>query len=143
MDLYKYLFFQIVDVNDNAPDFMDSCTDLLVPENSELGTIHTFTAVDADEGRNGQVTFSISAGNVDNMFTVELHSGKLTSRPLDRERTAEYTLLITAQDQGFPLQRTWCNVTVRIIDQNDNSPVWQPPKKLNVSVCFYKFLKVR
>ncbi|CAG7831120.1 unnamed protein product [Allacma fusca] len=112
----------VEDENDNPPALFDTCSDLYVPENSDLGVIHTFTAVDPDTGRNGEVTFSIAAGNADNIFSVDVHTGKLTSRPLDRERRSQYQLLVVAQDQGLPVQRTFCNITIYVQDVNDNSP---------------------
>ncbi|ODM94994.1 Protein dachsous [Orchesella cincta] len=116
------IVIKVTDVNDNKPNFEDTCTDLEVPENSDLGVIHTFTAVDPDVGRNGDVSFTIAGGNVDNVFTVDLHSGRLTCRPLDRERRAFYHLVIVAQDQGVPPQKTQCNLTVTVDDEND-SPI--------------------
>ena len=102
----------LADLNDEHPNFKDTCTDLVVPENHELGVIHTFKAWDLDLGRNGEVTYSIVSGNPDNMFSIDFNSGKFTSRPLDRERKSHYQLLIAAQDQGLPVQRTICNLTV-------------------------------
>lgn len=124
MSLYDttHVTIKILDANDNPP--LLSCVNLQVPENQELGVIHTFAGVDPDAGRNGEVTFSISHGNPENTFTVDLHSGQLKSRPLDRERKAVYKLLITAQDQGLPVQKTSCNVTITVTDENDNSPVF-------------------
>lgn len=116
------IVIRVTDVNDNQPNFEDTCVDLAVPENSDLGVIHTFTAVDADVGRNGDVSFTIAGGNLDNVFTVDLHSGRLTCRPLDRERRAFYNLIIVAQDQGVPPQKTQCNLTVTVDDEND-SPI--------------------
>lgn len=116
------IVIRVTDVNDNKPNFEDTCVDLFVPENSDLGVIHTVTAVDPDVGRNGDVSFTIAGGNVDNMFTVDLHSGRLTCRPLDRERRAQYNLIIVAQDQGIPPQSTQCNLTVTVDDEND-SPI--------------------
>lgn len=119
----------LLDDNDNAPNFRDSCSDLTVPENNELGVIHVFTAEDQDLGNNGEVTFVIAAGNVENMFNVDLHSGKLTGRPLDRERRAQYTLIIIAQDQGTPSRKTTCNMTISVDDENDSPIIFVAPSK--------------
>lgn len=55
------LVVRITDVNDHAPEFLPgSCYPLAVPENSELSVIHTVVASDADEGLNGEITYSIS-----------------------------------------------------------------------------------
>lgn len=91
------------DVNDHAPSFAPgACYPLRVPENSDLAVIHKFVAADPDEGPSGEVTYSISGGNVGNKFSIDLHSGLLSARPLDREAHAKYTLIVTAQDRGSP-----------------------------------------
>jgi len=120
---------KIVDENDNSPNFHDSCTDLTVPENNELGVIHTFTAEDPDLGKNGEVTFVIGAGNVENMFNVDLHSGKLTGRPVDRERRSHYQIVIIAQDQGSPVRKTTCNITISVDDENDSPITFSAPSE--------------
>lgn len=51
-----------------------------------------------------------------------MHSGELTARPLDRESHSRYHLSITAQDHGNPPLQGFCNITVRVEDQNDNDP---------------------
>lgn len=104
---YQYdmalLVVKVLDVNDHAPEFKrGSCYPIHVPENSDLSVIHKVVASDADSGPNGEITYSISSGNVGNKFSIDLHSGLLSARPLDREAHSKYVLLITAQDRGSP-----------------------------------------
>jgi protocadherin-16/23 len=55
------LVVSVADANDHAPQFAPgSCYPLSVPENSDLAVIHTVVATDVDEGRNGEVTYSIT-----------------------------------------------------------------------------------
>ena len=50
----------VLDENDNNPKFRSgSCYRLEVPENQEAPAIHTIAAVDADEGKNGEIFYSI------------------------------------------------------------------------------------
>lgn len=57
------VYITIGDVNDNAPEFRPgSCYGLSVPENSELGVIHTVVASDLDEGPNADLIYSITGG---------------------------------------------------------------------------------
>ena len=52
-----------------------------------------------------------------------MHTGELTSRPLDREAYSRYFLQITAQDRGTPVTyQGQCNITIIVEDQNDNDP---------------------
>lgn len=112
----------VLDVNDHAPEFGESCYPLHVPENSDLSVIHTVVATDMDSGANGEITYSITGGNSGNKFSIDLHTGQLSSRPLDREIKDRYFLIITAQDRGSPSRQGFCNITVTVDDENDSDP---------------------
>lgn len=117
------LVIKVLDVNDHAPRFQQgSRFRLSVPENSETSVIHTMVANDLDIGFNGEISYSITSGNVGNKFSIDIKTGELTARPLDRENHARYNLIITAQDQGTPTLQNTCNLTVSVEDQNDNDP---------------------
>lgn len=120
----------VLDENDNAPEFAHgACYTLSIPENNELTVIHTVAAFDLDKGNNGEIVYSITAGNVGNKFSIDLHSGELTARPLDREQNHRYLLQITAQDRGTPSSYSAsCNISVRVEDQNDNDPRFELTK---------------
>lgn len=67
----------------------------------ELLTLH---ATGADAGKNGCVTYSILSGNELGLFPLGFISGVLaTAQMVDRE-TFAFTLLIMAQDAGFPFR---------------------------------------
>lgn len=71
----------------------------------------------------------LSAGNIGNKFSIDLHTGELSARPLDRESQPRYQLVITAQDRGSPTPLSGsCNVTVTVEDQNDNDPRFAKPR---------------
>jgi protocadherin-16/23 len=117
------LIIKITDVNDHAPEFkIGSCYKLFVPENNEMAVIHTVVAKDLDEDGNGEIAYSISGGNLRNKFSIDMRTGELTAKPLDRETHARYHLTIVAQDRGKPSMMGFCNVTVIVEDQNDNDP---------------------
>ncbi|CAB3367491.1 Hypothetical predicted protein [Cloeon dipterum] len=123
------LVVSVADANDNSPQFAPgSCYPLSVPENSDLAVIHTVVATDLDEGRNGEVTYSITSGNVGNKFSIESHTGELSARPLDREAQAAYWLVITAEDRGTPALTGACNLSITVGDQNDNNPKFALPR---------------
>ena len=122
------VLIKILDENDNAPKFEDSCYSLFVPENTDLSALHKFIAVDGDEGPNGDITYSIVAGNYKNRFSVDAHTGQLSAPPLDHEERASYKLSIQAEDQGNPRRSVTCAMTVRVVDRNDNDPVFAETK---------------
>ncbi|XP_067622961.1 protein dachsous [Eurosta solidaginis] len=123
------IIITISDVNDHAPEFRPgACYPLSVPESNELAIIHTIVATDLDEGANGDIIYSIIGGNVGNKFSIDMHTGELTARPLDREQHSRYLLQIQAQDQGKPSYQGHCNITVAVEDQNDNDPSFEQKK---------------
>ncbi|XP_072938698.1 cadherin-related tumor suppressor [Epargyreus clarus] len=126
---------QLKDVNDMAPEFVTPNT-TTVSENIPLNTVvMTVKAVDKDEGRNGYVEYFMtpdpevngyfSLGNVDGILRA---TGKL-----DRELNPSYTILITAKDRGDPPNITKAKISIKILDENDNSPVFDP-KQYSASV---------
>ncbi|XP_056635801.1 protein dachsous [Diorhabda sublineata] len=117
------LVVKVTDVNDNFPKFQPgSCYKLSVPENSDTAVIHTIVAEDEDEGANGEIYYSITGGNIGNKFSIDVKSGEISSRPLDRESQWRYSLTIVARDRGNPSLQSDCNLTIFVEDQNDNDP---------------------
>ena len=118
------VLIKILDENDHAPTFQDSCYPLFVPENTDLSAIHQFIAIDLDDGENGAITYSLVGGDDQNKFSIDAHSGHLSASPLDHELHADHRLKIRAEDQGSPKKEAICEVTVRVLDRNDNDPVF-------------------
>lgn len=115
----------VLDVNDNAPEFVSASYSGQVDEDAQIGTsILMVHASDEDAGLNKQIRFSFEGGDSGNGdFLVEPSSGIIrTAKELDRERTAKYTLQLFAIDHGQPQRSTPVNVTVTVVDVNDNAP---------------------
>ncbi|XP_068545268.1 cadherin-23 isoform X3 [Anas acuta] len=130
----------VLDENDNSPQF-DITSDLAVSvaEDSPVGRrVAVVLARDPDAGSNGQVTFSLTAGNVGRAFEIRTTNNTygevLVARPLDRELLDRYTLRIQASDGGVPPRRKEHTLRVTILDVNDNPPVIESPFGYNVSV---------
>ncbi|EZA48524.1 Cadherin-related tumor suppressor [Ooceraea biroi] len=109
-----------------SPEFI-SPTKISTIENAPSNTVvMAIKAVDRDEGRNGYVEYSLEndsnppfiLGPVDGLLRV--------SGPLDREQRSNYTLKVTAKDRGEPPRSSVTTVTVTVLDENDNSPVFDP-----------------
>ncbi|KAM3964103.1 cadherin-related tumor suppressor fat [Aphomia sociella] len=126
---------QLKDVNDMAPEFVTPNI-TTVSENIPLNTVvMTIKAIDKDEGRNGYVEYFLnpdseingyfSLGNVDGIL-------RATGR-LDREFKSSYIITVTAKDRGDPPNFTKTKVQINILDENDNSPVFDP-KQYSASV---------
>lgn len=65
------------------------------------------------------------AGDPDGDFQFHASTGALsTSRGLDRETHAKYTLEVVATDRGSPALSATVTVEVNVLDVNDNNPVF-------------------
>ncbi|XP_072751447.1 cadherin-related tumor suppressor [Anoplolepis gracilipes] len=115
----------LLDVNDMSPEFI-SPTKISIIENAPSNTVvMAIKAVDRDEGRNGYVEYMLEDNDLP--FTLGLVDGLLrVSGPLDREQKSNYTLEVTARDRGEPSRSSSTTVTVMVLDENDNSPVFDP-----------------
>ncbi|XP_075544524.1 cadherin-related tumor suppressor fat [Dermacentor variabilis] len=122
---------QVLDENDNAPEFALGALRADVPETTPIGyELHRFSATDRDLGLNGEVSFSIASGNVKEAFKVDSVTGALfLDRPLDFEQQGVYQLNVSASDGGSPRQAVSVGFTVRVLDVNDN-----PPQFANVAI---------
>lgn len=87
-------------------------------------------AIDRDEGRNGYVEYMLESNSSSPAalpFTLGSVDGLLrVSGRLDRELKANYELTVTARDRGEPPKSTQAKILVKILDENDNSPVFDP-----------------
>uniref|UniRef100_A0A8V0ZBH8 Cadherin-23 n=1 Tax=Gallus gallus TaxID=9031 RepID=A0A8V0ZBH8_CHICK len=130
----------VLDENDNSPQFdITSDSAVSVPEDSVVGRrVAVVLARDPDAGSNGQVTFSLTAGNVGQAFEIrttnDTYGEVLVARPLDRELLDHYTLRIQASDGGVPPRRKEHTLRVTVLDVNDNPPIIDSPLGYNVSV---------
>lgn len=123
-----YLEILVNDVNDNAPQFLrDSYQGSVYEDVPPFTSILQISATDRDSGLNGRVFYTFQGGDDgDGDFIVESTSGIVrTLRRLDRENVAEYVLRAYAMDKGMPPARTPMEVTVTVLDVNDNPPVFE------------------
>ncbi|XP_008579220.1 PREDICTED: LOW QUALITY PROTEIN: protocadherin Fat 4-like [Galeopterus variegatus] len=113
------------DINDNPPVFPTDMLDLTVEENIGDGSkIMQLTAMDADEGANALVTYTIISG-ADDSFHIDPESGDLiATKRLDRERRSKYSLLVRADDG---LQSSDMRINITVSDVNDHTPKFSRP----------------
>ncbi|XP_051766302.1 protocadherin gamma-C5-like isoform X7 [Ctenopharyngodon idella] len=116
----------IIDENDNPPEIILTSSPSPVPENASVGTVVALINVnDLDSDVNGRVNVNISPGVP---FTLkpsfDNHYSLVTDSSLDREVNAEYNIEIVATDSGVPPLKTLKAVNVKVLDVNDNPPVF-------------------
>ncbi|KAM8876674.1 protocadherin-17 isoform 3-T3 [Synchiropus picturatus] len=125
----------IQDINDNSPVFPSDQIDIDISENAVPGTRFPLTSAhDPDAGENGLKTYQITRDDY-NLFSLEVKSRGdgtkfpelVIQRPLDREERSHHTLILSATDGGeYPRSGTM-QINVKVIDSNDNSPVFDQP----------------
>uniref|UniRef100_A0A452IZ91 Cadherin domain-containing protein n=1 Tax=Gopherus agassizii TaxID=38772 RepID=A0A452IZ91_9SAUR len=120
---------EILDENDNAPEVTLTSVSSPIPEDSLPETvIALIKALDRDDGGNGGVACRIQDNLPFKIISSTNNYYKLlTDSPLDRERTPEYNITITATDKGSPPLSTRKTILLQISDINDNAPVFEKP----------------
>lgn len=145
------LIIQVVDLNDNAPQFKQSNYSISVSESVTYPTdLLTVQAEDRDSAEFSQVFYTIS-GYSSQLFTINSKRGIIGLKKgvaLDRDSEASHSILVTASDcnetrylelQAVEMQTTklplnnydlalpGCRkssvfVTINLLDENDNEP---------------------
>ncbi|ERE83820.1 cadherin-2 [Cricetulus griseus] len=128
------IVINVIDMNDNRPEFLHQVWNGSVPEGSKPGTyVMTVTAIDADDPNalNGMLRYRILSQAPStpspNMFTINNETGDIitVAAGLDREKVQQYTLIIQATDmEGNPtygLSNT-ATAVITVTDVNDNPP---------------------
>jgi len=69
-----------------------------------------------------------AGGNINGHFYLDESTGRLSCSPLDRELVSAYNLSITATDHALGhAHSSTMHVLVRVVDDNDNDPVFSRP----------------
>ncbi|XP_074844789.1 protocadherin-17 isoform X3 [Carettochelys insculpta] len=124
---------EIQDLNDNAPAFPAEQVDMDIAENAAPGTRFPLTSAhDPDAGDNGLRTYLLTRDDY-GLFALDVKARGdgtkfpelVVQKPLDREEQSHHTLVLTALDGGDPPRSGTVQLNVRLIDSNDNSPVFE------------------
>jgi len=119
----------VIDANDNSPVADEASYRASISEGAQVGALVIIVkATDLDSGVNGQITYSISSGNVGNTFQINSATGEIqVLKQFDRETTPQYNLKIGAKDNApIAEQKSLANsieVIIDVLDVNDEIPV--------------------
>ncbi|KAM8847839.1 protocadherin alpha-3-like isoform 12-T12 [Synchiropus picturatus] len=119
------IVINVLDINDNAPQFSQSLYKTSVFENTKLhSSIITIDATDLDAGLNGDVFYSFSAGAEREdrlLFAIDEKTGLVTNiKNIDFEENAAFEFQVEARD-GAALT-SHAKLLIEVLDVNDNAP---------------------
>uniref|UniRef100_A0A671PI95 Cadherin domain-containing protein n=1 Tax=Sinocyclocheilus anshuiensis TaxID=1608454 RepID=A0A671PI95_9TELE len=122
-----YIVVEITDVNDHSPAFTEKEKRLEISENTLQGTrFQLQVARDPDIGSNSVRLYKLSQNEHFDLEIRDRAEDKLPflvlQKPLDREHKAEHNLILTTIDGGNPQRSGTLNITVFVLDVNDNRP---------------------
>ena len=129
------VFIYVLDVNDNTPKFALDVYNATLPENSSPGTLRLpVIATDPDLGANGTVQYRLEEPS--SYLSINETTGVLTNlQPVDYESFQQLLVTVVANDMGTSPRTSSVNVTIDIIDRNDNTPLIliTPSAAVNIS----------
>jgi hypothetical protein len=127
--IYTIVHIDVLDANDNKPEFESDLYIVNVPENAAKGrNLVQVRAHDKDSKENALVSYQLSSQSqsLSHLFTVDSKTGWLSvNGTLDRETVASYHVKIDARDHGRDISLN-STTTVKIIvdDVNDSPPTF-------------------
>ncbi|XP_033948135.1 protocadherin alpha-8-like [Pseudochaenichthys georgianus] len=124
-----YVIVEITDVNDHSPSFPEREQIFEIAEHTLPGKrFQLHTARDPDAGVNSIRTYTLTSNEHFEVNVRQSDAGKIPflvlKKSLDREQKNKHTLLVTAVDGGKPPKSGTLNVSIIVLDINDNRPMF-------------------
>ncbi|XP_042566755.1 protocadherin alpha-3-like [Clupea harengus] len=124
-----YVAVEITDINDNSPSFPEREQHFEMGEQTALGTrLQMHAARDPDTGMYSVRAYKLSR---DDSFEIDFRKNDedkipflVLKKPLDRESKKEHRLILTAVDGGNPPKSGSMNISITVLDTNDNRPIF-------------------
>uniref|UniRef100_A0A8C4H9Y7 Cadherin domain-containing protein n=1 Tax=Dicentrarchus labrax TaxID=13489 RepID=A0A8C4H9Y7_DICLA len=124
-----HIVVEITDVNDHSPSFPEKEQKFQIAEHTSPGTrFQLHAARDPDAGVNSIRTYTLTANE---HFEIEISQSDEDKMPslvlkksLDREQKNKHLLFVTAVDGGKPPRSGTLNVSIIVLDVNDNRPMF-------------------
>uniref|UniRef100_A0A8C5DR47 Protocadherin alpha-8-like n=1 Tax=Gouania willdenowi TaxID=441366 RepID=A0A8C5DR47_GOUWI len=122
-----YVIIEITDVNDHSPVFSEDEQSIEIAEQTSPGTrFELHAARDLDAGVNSIRTYILSSNDHFDIETSQNDGDKrpllVLKKPLDREQQNKHLLCVTAVDGGKPPRSGTLNISITVLDINDNRP---------------------
>uniref|UniRef100_A0A673GCB5 Cadherin domain-containing protein n=1 Tax=Sinocyclocheilus rhinocerous TaxID=307959 RepID=A0A673GCB5_9TELE len=124
-----YVAVEVTDINDNHPSFSEQNQHFEIAEHTPIGTsFQLHAARDQDASPYSVRLYKLSQ---DENFEIYIRNSDeekipflVLKKPLDREHKSEHLLILKALDGGNPPKSGTLNITVTVLDSNDNRPVF-------------------
>ncbi|XP_061581272.1 protocadherin alpha-8-like isoform X24 [Cololabis saira] len=124
-----YVIVEITDVNDHPPSFPEREQTFEIAEQTLPGKrFQLHTARDPDAGINSIRSYTLTSNDY---FEINIRQGDVGKIPflvlkksLDREKKNHHTLQVIAVDGGKPPRSDTLNVSIVVLDSNDNRPIF-------------------
>ncbi|KAM9740612.1 protocadherin alpha-8-like [Menidia menidia] len=124
-----YVVVEITDVNDHSPSFPETQQSFEIAEQTLPGRrIQLHAARDPDAGTNSIRTYMLTSNEHFELDIRQSDEEKIPflvlKRSLDREQKYKHYLVVTAVDGGKPPKSGTLNVSISVLDSNDNRPMF-------------------
>ncbi|XP_053179559.1 protocadherin alpha-8-like [Scomber japonicus] len=124
-----YVAVEVTDVNDHSPSFPEKEQTFEIGEQTLPGKrFQLHAANDPDSGMNSIRTYTLTSND---HFEVDIRQRDedkipflVLKKSLDREQKHNYSLMVTAVDGGKPQRSGTLNVSIIVLDSNDNRPIF-------------------
>ncbi|CAH1777191.1 unnamed protein product [Owenia fusiformis] len=115
----------ILDENDHTPQFETPSISANIVENNRMGAyIIQVTAHDDDILDNGKIEYKLHS-DAGELFRINADNGKIYANvKFNRETTDRIQFRVIASDKGVPPRSAITYVTLRILDLNDEPPIF-------------------
>ena len=127
---------KVIDINDNAPritvNILNENGTASISENAEIGTfVAHVSVVDRDTGKNKIFNCSLNTKAFQLQRLYQTTQYKIVvAKKLDYEKKQEYEINMTCRDRGTPRLSSQETIIVDILDENDNTPVFEKEEYL-------------
>lgn len=122
---------EVMDLNDNAPEFEVDLYNISIVENLPSGfSVLQVNAIDRDQGENAEFFYHLFEEKPSGAFLIDPRTGWLTVRDqslLDREARPSITMTVQAIEKVEPYNERekdsgTVQVEITLLDSNDNTP---------------------
>ncbi|XP_067423513.1 protocadherin Fat 2 [Emydura macquarii macquarii] len=121
---FARIVIHVENCNIHPPRFTSIHYEAEARDSEAVGTeVVQVRALDQDHGANAEVHYSLQAGNNEGFFSIDLLSGIITvAQKLDQSKQDRLTLIVKAEDQGFPQLKDSAMVHIHIKPSDSTPP---------------------